>query len=99
MKKFLIAVSLIVQALFTAGSTYAFSGYYYESCPGCNEENESQITIPTPTPSFENQQKKCYTEEYVCGQTCWDGSYDGDRSRQGMGYCFDKICTRTVCEE
>ncbi|MFN3740431.1 MAG: hypothetical protein ACK4TF_07145 [Thermodesulfovibrionales bacterium] len=98
MLRFLISLNLLLQLTLISANLYAGSAYYYEYCPGCGGSEEHHYSISTPTPSFEGSQRNCHTEEYVCGQTCWDGSYDGDRSRQGMGYCIDKICTRTVCE-
>ncbi len=98
MKRILYTASVLIQIFLISGSLYAFSAYDYNICPGCGGSKEESVTIPTPSPSFENSQRKCHTEEYVCGRTCFDGSFDGDRSRQGMGYCIDKICTRTICE-
>ncbi|MGB9716755.1 MAG: hypothetical protein ACPL1G_10200 [Thermodesulfovibrionales bacterium] len=97
MKRILCAAGILM-ILFVSGSLYGGSSYYYDTCPGCGGSEKHTYTIPTPSPSFEGSQRNCHTEEYVCGQTCFDGSYDGDRGRQGMGYCIDKICTRTVCE-
>lgn len=95
----LFSLILLVQTSLISQNLYAGSAYYYEYCPGCGGNEEYNYTIPTPTPHFEGTQRKCHTEEYVCGQTCWDGSYDNPYDkRQGMGYCIDKICTRTVCE-
>ncbi len=97
MKRLLLTVSMSLLSLISQ-NLYAFSGYYYDTVPSPGETREYYYQIPTPKPSFENSQRNCRVEEYVCGRTCWEGSYDGDRSRQGMGYCIDKICTRTVCD-
>lgn len=100
MKKVLFLFLVLFQLIFISGALYAETGgYYYDTCPGCGGYNHREITIPTPTPyDSEGRKLNCYTEEYICGQTCFDGSYDGDRSRQGMGYCIDKTCTRTICK-
>ncbi len=95
---FLFSLVLFFQLILIPANINAGSAYYYDICPGCGGSENYNYTIPTPKPSFEGTQRNCRSEEYVCGQTCWDGSYDGDRSRQGMGYCLDKICTRTVCD-
>ncbi len=94
----LISLNLLIQLSLISQNLYAGSGYYYDTCPGCGGSEQYNYNIPTPTPHFEGSQRNCRVEEYICVQTCWEGSYDGDRSRQGMGYCIDKICTRTVCE-
>ncbi len=96
--KVLILLAISISIAF-AGSAY----YYDYGNPGGHDT----VIIPTPTPSIDrsssdsSNQSNCYYEQYVCGteRKCWDGSYDGDRGRQGMGYCFDveKYCTRKVC--
>lgn len=100
MLRFLILLGLFTLMCFVPNNVYAFSAYDENVCLGSNcEDRERTVTIPTPKPSFEEPpQRICRIEEYVCGQTCWDGSFDGDRSKQGMGYCIDKICTRRICE-
>lgn len=94
---------ILLVGFMICGNLYAGTGYYYDNCPGCSGSSHHTYNIPTPTPSPPPAQsgdsnRNCHTEEYVCGQTCFNGSYDGDRSRQGLGYCIDKICTRTVCD-
>jgi hypothetical protein len=95
---------IMVLLLISSSVVFAGSAYYYDYG---NQGGDSTVTIPTPTPSIDRSSSdssnpsNCYYEQYVCGteRKCWDGSYDGDRSRQGMGYCFDveKYCTRKVC--
>ncbi|MFN4197136.1 MAG: hypothetical protein ACK4FM_03925 [Caldimicrobium sp.] len=103
--KSLFTLTLVAQLVIIPRILYAGSAYDYQVCPGCGGHEERTYYIPEPRPVIEPQSepgsepsRKCYVEEYVCGQTCWEGSFDGDRSRQGMGYCIDKICTRIVCE-
>lgn len=97
-------MTLLILLAISSSVVFAGSVYYYDYG---NPGGSSTVIIPTPSPSIDRDSSapastsNCYYEQYVCGieRKCWEGSYDGDRERQGMGYCHDveKYCTRKVC--